>query len=66
MTINKAQGQSLHTVGIDLRSPVFTHGQLNVAFTRITDIDGLDVLLPEQNDGQVDNILVVYPEALLE
>jgi hypothetical protein len=53
MIINKAQDQSLRTVGVDLRSPVFTHGQLNVAFTRVTDVDELDVLLPEQTDGQV-------------
>ena len=53
MTINKSQGQSLRTVGIDLRSPVF-----NVAFTRVTDVDELDVLLPEQNDGRVNNIVL--------
>jgi ATP-dependent exoDNAse (exonuclease V) alpha subunit len=34
MTINKAQGQTLHTVGVDLRSPVFSHGQLYVALSR--------------------------------
>ena len=28
MTINKSQGQSLTKVGMDLRSPVFAHGQL--------------------------------------
>lgn len=28
MTINKSQGQSLKKVAIDLREPVFTHGQL--------------------------------------
>ena len=27
MTINKAQGQTLDTVGVDLRAPVFSHGQ---------------------------------------
>ena len=26
MTVNKAQGQSLDIVGIDLREPAFTHG----------------------------------------
>ena len=30
MTINKAQGQSLGTVGSDLRYPVFGHGQFYV------------------------------------
>ncbi len=28
LTINKLQGQSLEEVGVDLREPVFTHGQL--------------------------------------
>jgi ATP-dependent exoDNAse (exonuclease V) alpha subunit len=63
MTINKAQGQSLDRVGVDLRLPVFTHGQLYVALSRVTDVDRLDVLLPEQSDTRVENI--VYPEVLL-
>ncbi len=36
MTINKSQGQSLKYVGLDLRVPVFTHGQLYVALSRAT------------------------------
>ena len=28
MTINKSQGQALKVVGIDIRDPVFSHGQL--------------------------------------
>jgi ATP-dependent exoDNAse (exonuclease V) alpha subunit len=31
MTINKSQGQSLKYVGLDFRSPIFTHGQFYVA-----------------------------------
>ena len=34
MTINKAQGQSLKRVGIYLKRPVFSHGQLYVALSR--------------------------------
>ena len=34
ITINKAQGQSLKRVGIYLRKPVFSHGQLYVALSR--------------------------------
>ena len=34
MTINKAQGQTFDKLGILLPSPVFSHGQLYVAFSR--------------------------------
>ena len=33
ITINKAQGQSVERVGINLRVPVFSHGQLYVALS---------------------------------
>jgi ATP-dependent exoDNAse (exonuclease V) alpha subunit len=36
MTINKSQGQSIVNVGIDVRTPVFSHGQLYVALSRCT------------------------------
>lgn len=35
MTINKAQGQTFKSVGVYLPKPVFTHGQLYVAFSRV-------------------------------
>ncbi|XP_023239126.1 LOW QUALITY PROTEIN: uncharacterized protein LOC111637795 [Centruroides sculpturatus] len=35
MTINKSQGQTLDRVGIFLSEPVFGHGQLYVAFSRV-------------------------------
>jgi ATP-dependent DNA helicase PIF1 len=35
MTINKAQGQTFKSVGVYLPKPVFTHGQLYVAFSRM-------------------------------
>ena len=63
MTINKSQGQSLTHVGIDLRSPVFSHGQLYVALSRATDVRSIATLIKESNVDEVtDNI--VYPEVL--
>ena len=47
MTINKSQGQSFHTVGLDLRAPVFTHGQFYVAVSRTSSVEGLSILLPK-------------------
>ena len=44
MTVNKSQGQSLDTVGVDLRAPPFTHGQLYVALSRVTDVSRLCVV----------------------
>ena len=64
MTINKAQGQSFDRAGVDLRLPVFMHGQLYVALSRVTDVDRLHVLLPEGDDDRVEN--VVYRELLLQ
>src|SRR6266480_3579872 len=63
MTINKSQGQSLQTVSINLRSPVFSHGQLYVALSRTTDVRRLSVFFsPENKEGLTLNIW--YPEVL--
>ena len=64
MTVNKSQGQSFNFVGVNLHIPVFTHGQLYVALSRVTDIRGLSLLLPEGGDATITNI--IYPEVLLD
>lgn len=63
MTINKSQGQSLNRVGLFLPQPVFTHGQLYVAISRVTNRNGLKILIV--NDKNRTQFLVkniVYKE----
>lgn len=65
MTINKAQGQSAKHVGLDLRIPVFAHGQLYVALSRATSQDSVKVVLPDDTTG-LSTTNIVYPEVLLD
>ncbi|XP_022040807.1 uncharacterized protein LOC110943363 [Helianthus annuus] len=63
MTINKSQGQSLSRVGLYLRDPVFSHGQLYVALSRVKTRDGVKLLIFDK-DGRPTNTTtnVVYKE----
>nr|GEX72585.1 ATP-dependent DNA helicase PIF1-like [Tanacetum cinerariifolium] len=53
-TINKSQGQTLSQVGLFLRRPVFSHGQLYVAVLRVKSKKGLKVFCSEK-DGNYSN-----------
>ncbi|KAL3623920.1 hypothetical protein CASFOL_032736 [Castilleja foliolosa] len=66
MTINKCQGQSLSNVGLFLQKPVFSHGQLYVAVSRVTNRKGLRILVCDQDNAALnmtDN--VVYKEVFI-
>jgi hypothetical protein len=65
LTINKAQGQSVKCVGVDLPTPVFLHGQLYVALSRATGSQNVHILLPDQERDLCRTQNVVYPEVLV-
>ncbi|KAH7705440.1 ATP-dependent helicase RRM3-like protein [Aphelenchoides avenae] len=58
LTINKSQGQTFQRVGLDLATPVFSHGQAYVGLSRVRNAQSLRVLVPEEE--AVTNI--VYKE----
>ncbi|KAL8471719.1 hypothetical protein ACS0TY_029095 [Phlomoides rotata] len=67
MTINKSQGQSLFTVGLYLPRPVFTHGQLYVAISRVKSKKGLKVLCLDDDEKPCNHTTnVVYKEIVKE
>ena len=58
MTINKSQGQTLGMAGLDLRTDVFSHGQLYVALSRFRLWDSIVVLLHDDStDRRIKNIV---------
>jgi hypothetical protein len=65
MSINKSQGQSVQHVGLDFRSPVFTHGQFYVAISRVKSVHNIKAIWPSSEEGaRTKNI--VYNEVLLD
>lgn len=69
MTINKAQGQTLNTIGVYLPQPIFSHGQLYVALSRTTTAAKIKVLLePSKSDPSslFHTLNIVYKELLTE
>ncbi|CAN1122140.1 ATP-dependent DNA helicase PIF1 [Linum perenne] len=62
MTINKSQGQTLDRVGIFLPKPVFGHGQIYVAASRVRSADRLRILINHETQvapGCTRNIVYV-------
>ena len=62
ISINKAQGQTLERVAVYLDEPVFSHGQLYVAASRVGRADNLRFALPRTAGGRTSN--VVFTEIL--
>ncbi|XP_027077009.2 uncharacterized protein [Coffea arabica] len=53
LTINKSQGQTLDYVGIYLREPVFSHGQLYVALSRAKTSAAVKILIEPGTFGDI-------------
>ncbi|CAI0437600.1 unnamed protein product, partial [Linum tenue] len=67
MTINKSQGQTLEKAGVFLPKPIFSHGQLYVAISRVRSAAGLRFLI--HNDGSLPHDCtknIVYTELYSE
>ena len=76
LTINKLQGQTLKQIGLYLPDNVFSHGQLYVAFSRVSALENITVLIEPKKTKKATNghctILhqesktanIVYPEVL--
>ena len=61
---NDSQGQSLKHVGIFLPRPVFSHGQLYVAISRVTTRKGLKIMIQDEDEAESNKVTnVVYKEA---
>jgi hypothetical protein len=61
-TFNSCQGLTLDVIGVDLRRPVFSHGQLYTALSRIRHRTHARVLL---RPGEISTTNVTYPEILV-
>ena len=67
MTINKSQGQTFNKVRVYLPAPVFSHGQLYVALSRVTTEKSLKIYIKNNASTNIDKIYtrnVVYNEIL--
>jgi hypothetical protein len=66
MTINKSQGQTFDRLGLLLSQPVFSHGQLYVAFSRVRSLTSIKVqVIKENQTGEINRTKnVVFKEVL--
>ena len=66
-TINKSQGQTVKRVGVRLQEPVFSHGQLYVAVSRVGHPENIRLAIPRHPWGETYEFVtrnIVYQEVL--
>jgi hypothetical protein len=64
VTFNGCQGLTVLRLGVDLRRPVFSHGQLYSAMTRVPNAQDV-LILKEVGDDNTSTPNVVWEELLL-
>ena len=64
MTINKVQDQTLNYIELYLNEPIFTHGQLYITLSRITNAANLRMIVPDTEEARQQEKIknVVYSE----
>ena len=65
MNINKSQGQSVAHVELDLRNPIFSHGQFYIAISQVTSVHRLKVIWNSRL-AVATSKNIVYPEVLID
>ena len=66
MTINKSQGQTFDRLGLLLPQPVFSHGQLYVAFSRVRSLTSIKVqIINEENNERHKTKNIVFKEIFI-
>ncbi|KAF9641972.1 hypothetical protein BDM02DRAFT_3106206, partial [Thelephora ganbajun] len=65
IAVNKSQGQSIKRIRISLRVLVFSHGQLHVALSQVTNSQNVKILLPKDQERAC-TTSVVYPKVLAD
>jgi hypothetical protein len=63
-TFNGCQGLTVQGLGLDLRQPVFSHGQLYSAMTRVPDAGNI-LILKYEGDSSACTTNIVWNELLL-
>ncbi|RIB14479.1 hypothetical protein C2G38_1652010 [Gigaspora rosea] len=63
-TFNSSQGLTLDRVALDLRTPVFGHGQLYTALTRVRRQNDILIFTEENRSSSLITKNIVFPELL--
>jgi ATP-dependent exoDNAse (exonuclease V) alpha subunit len=66
MTMNKSQGQTCDRLGLLLPQPVFSHGRIHVAFSRVRSLTSIKVQIiqKEKNNQRRKTKNIVFKEIL--